>query len=99
MGVAGLAALGAETVTYFALPQLSRLTSHHMLMLCCLLLVVIRYFLYGILQSPWWLVVPECFKGNTTQRQMLTHRQVNDSSENDQNKDNYLTNKQANTQY
>ncbi|XP_038044141.1 major facilitator superfamily domain-containing protein 6-A-like [Patiria miniata] len=63
MGVAGLAALGAETATYFALPQLSRYVSHHTLMLACLLLVVIRYFLYGILHSPWLLVIPECFKG------------------------------------
>ena len=63
MGVAGLAALGAETLTYFALPQLSRLVSHHTLMLACLLLVVIRYFLYGTMDNPWWLVLPECFKG------------------------------------
>ncbi|XP_022080064.1 major facilitator superfamily domain-containing protein 6-like isoform X2 [Acanthaster planci] len=63
MGVAGLAALAAETATYFALPQLSRVTSHHTLMLGCLLLVVIRYFLYGIVRGPWLLVIPECFKG------------------------------------
>ena len=63
MGVAGLTALGAETITYFALPQISRFVSHHTLMLSCLLLVVIRFFLYGIFVNPWWLVIPECFKG------------------------------------
>ena len=67
MGVAGLTALAVETVTYFLLPQLSLCFSYRIMMFFGLILVAVRYFVYGFVQNPWWLVLPECFKGNLYQ--------------------------------
>ena len=67
MGVAGLTALAVETVTYFLLPQLSLCFSYRIMMFFGLILVAVRYFVYGFVQNPWWLVLPECFKGNLHQ--------------------------------
>ena len=63
MGVAGLTALAIETVTYFMLPQLSLCFSYRIMMFFGLILVAVRYFVYGFVNNPWWLVLPECFKG------------------------------------
>ncbi|XP_072038932.1 major facilitator superfamily domain-containing protein 6-like [Amphiura filiformis] len=63
MGVAGLTALAVETVTYFMLPQLSLCFSYRIMMFFGLILVAVRYFVYGFVSNPWWLVLPECFKG------------------------------------
>ena len=63
MGVAGLTALAIETLTYFLLPRLSMCFGYRSMMFCGLLLVSVRYFIYGMVRNPWWLVVPETFKG------------------------------------